>query len=152
MQSLSKENQARMLFYYTLVDAKVYILGKMTVNAILSLSLALLTALVFTIILGNPMQNTGLFYLALIIGTVGYSLLFSYISALAARAGSGAGLAVILGFPLSLPLLSIIIRLFSDSFTAIPSSNFYNNLGIALAFNLIPLLLALILFPYIWRE
>lgn len=152
LQSLSKENAGRMLFYYTLLDAKVYILGKMMVNALLSLVLAVLTSLIFSVVLGNPAKNMGVFYFSLILGTMGYSFLFSYISALAAKAGSGAGLAVVLGFPLSLPLLSIIVKLFSESFLLKPDSNFVNHVGIAVAFNFIPLLLAIILFPYIWRE
>ena len=151
-QSFSKLTQGKMLFYYTLLSPQVFITSKLIVNAMISLFLSLLTGLIFIFILGNPSQQAWVFLLSLCIGTVGYSLLFTYISAIASKSGGNTSLAVVLGFPLALPLLSIIVKLFSESFKPEISVNFDNNLWIALGFNFIPLLLALILFPYIWRD
>ena len=151
-RSFSKESYGRMLFYHNLMPARVFILGKILVNAFISLVLSLLTSVIFWVILGNPSQNMWVYFLALIIGTVGYSFLFTYISAIAAKAGSNASLSVILGFPLAIPLLTIIVKLFGEAFRPETSLNFDNNVWIALGFNFIPLLLALILFPYIWRD
>jgi heme exporter protein B len=151
-RSFSKESQGRMLFYYNLMPARVFILSKILVNAFISLFLSVLTTLIFWVILGNPSQNIGVYFLALSIGTIGYSFLFTYISAIAAKAGSNASLSVILGFPLAIPLLTIIVKLFGEAFKPELSLNFDNNVWIALGFNFIPLLLALILFPYIWRD
>ncbi len=151
-RSFSKESDGRLLFYYNLIPARVFIVGKIMVNALISLVLSLLTSFIFAVILGNPSQNMAVYYIALCVGTVGYSFLFTYISAIAAKAGSNASLAVILGFPLAIPLLTIIVKLFGESFKVTPGLNFDNNLWIALGFNFIPLLLALILFPYIWRD
>ncbi|MCB0510695.1 MAG: heme exporter protein CcmB [Chitinophagales bacterium] len=151
-RSFSKEGSSRMLFYYTLLDAKTFVLAKIFFNAIVSWVLSVVSALMFIVVLGNPIQNLGIFFLSLSIGTLGYSILFTYISAIAARSGANASLSVILGFPLAIPLLTIIVKLFGESFKTIPSSNFDNNLWIALAFNFIPMLLSLVLFPYIWRD
>ncbi len=151
-QSFSKLTQGKMLLYYTLVSPQVFIAAKLIVNALVSLILSLLTGLIFVFILGDPSQQFGVLLLSLCIGTIGYSLLFTYISAIASKSGGNASLAVVLGFPLALPLLSIIVKLFGESFNPSLSLNFDNNLWIALGFNFIPLLLALILFPYIWRD
>ena len=134
------------------MPASVFILSKIFVNALISLVLSILTTLIFWVILGNPTQNIWVYFLALTIGTVGYSFLFTYVSAIAAKAGSNASLSVILGFPLAIPLLTIIVKLFGEAFKPELSLNFDNNVWIALGFNFIPLLLALILFPYIWRD
>lgn len=151
-QSFSKITQGRMLFYYTLVSPQVFILSKLLVNALISLVLSVFTGLIFLFVLGNPVNQSLIFLLSLCLGTMGYSLLFTYISGIAAKSGGNAALAVVLGFPLSIPLLSIIVKLFGESFNAQVGLNFDNNLLIALGFNFIPLLLALILFPYIWRD
>jgi heme exporter protein B len=151
-RSFAKESEARMFFYYNLVSAPVFITAKILVNAFISLALSLITSIIFTAILGNPSQNFWVFFLALSVGTVGYSFLFTYVSAIAAKAGSNASLAVILGFPLALPLLTIIVKLFGEAFKPEIGTNFDNNLLIALGFNFLPFLLALILFPYIWRD
>jgi len=150
--SFSKDGKGKMLFYYNLVSPRVFILAKIIYNAFISLLLSLMTGLIFTIILGNPTQNLAIYLLALSIGTTAYSTLFSYISSIAARAGGNAVLAVVLGFPMAIPLLTIIVKLFSESIKIEPSSNFDNHLWIAIAFNFILLLLSLVLFPYIWRD
>lgn len=151
-QSFSKLTQGKMLFYYTMVSPQVFIASKLIVNALISLFLSLLTGLIFIFILGDPSEQFWVLFLSLCVGTIGYSLLFTYISAIASKSGGNSSLAVVLGFPLALPLLSIIVKLFGESFRPALSLNFDNNLWIALGFNFIPLLLALILFPYIWRD
>lgn len=151
-RSFSKESTGKMFFYYTLLDSRTFILGKMLVNGFISLLLSLVSALVFSIVLGSPVLNYWVYFLGISLGTVGYALLFTYVSAIAAKAGSSAVLSVVLGFPLSIPLLTIIVKLFSETYNMVPSTNFNNNLFIAGAFIFIPLLLAVILFPYIWHD
>lgn len=151
-RSFSKESAGRMFFYYTLLNPRTFILGKMLMNGLISLLLSLISALVFSVVLGNPAHNYWIYFVGIALGTVGYALLFTYVSAIAAKAGSSAVLSVVLGFPLSIPLLTIIVKLFTETFRATPSVNFNNNLFIAIAFIFIPLLLAVILFPYIWHD
>ena len=117
-QSFSKITQGRMLFYYTLVSPQVFILSKLIVNALVSLALSIFTGMIFIFVLGNPINQSLIFLLSLCLGTVGYSLLFTYISGIAAKSGGSSALAVVLGFPLSIPLLSIIVKLFGESFNA----------------------------------
>lgn len=151
-RSFSKESAGKQLFYFNLMSPVTYILAKMLSNAVLVSVMALLTSFIYQIVLGNPIQHLITFYSILFIGTLGYTFLFTFISALSARANAGAVLSVVLGFPLSIPLLTMVIKLFNDSFSSQLGINFDNQLIIAIAFNFIPLLLALILFPYIWRE
>lgn len=150
--SFSKDTDGKMLFYYNLLNPRVFIISKIIYNAIISLVLSLLTGIIFTVILGNPTQNFWIYLITLSVGTVAYSTLFSYISSTASKAGGNAVLAVVLGFPLAIPLLTIVVKLFSESLKAELSPNFDNNLIIALGFNFILLLLSVILFPYIWRD
>lgn len=150
--SFSKDSDSKMLFYYNLLNPRVFIVAKIIYNALLSLVLSILTGIIFTIILGNPTQSFWIYLLTLSVGTVAYSTLFSYISSTAAKAGGNAVLAVVLGFPLSIPLLTIIVKLFSEALKPEVSSNFNNNLIIVLGFNFVLLLLSVILFPYIWRD
>jgi len=74
-------------------------------------------------------------------------------SAIASRAGNNATLMAVLGFPLIIPLLIFLTKL---SAAAIVSNSFdgetTQNLLLLLAFNILQPTLALILFPYIWRD
>jgi heme exporter protein B len=73
--------------------------------------------------------------------------------AIASRAGNNATLVAVLGFPIIIPLLIFITKLTA---AAIGESEFTNeaftNMALLGAFDVIQLLLAYVLFPYIWRD
>jgi heme exporter protein B len=65
---------------------------------------------------------------------------------------NNAVLTSILGFPLSIPLITLVSRLSKEAFFTATSDNFWINLTILIGFNLIMVVLSVILYPYIWRE
>ncbi len=102
---------------------------------------------------GNPVSNYPVFFLSIVLGGTGYSFLFTTMSAIAARAGNNATLLAVLGFPLVIPLVIFLTRLssasvYSEGFT----DESVKNLLLLVSFNVVQPALALILFPYIWRD
>src|SRR5690606_11801963 len=65
----------------------------------------------FGLLLGNPAQNGWVFLLIAITGGVSLSVLFTFLSAIAAQARQNAALMAILGFPIAIPLLMILSKL-----------------------------------------
>ena len=83
------------------------------VNAVagLTLILALLGYGVFSVILGNLIQDQGLFILNLVLGAMGFSASLTMVSGIASKAGNNATLMAILSFPVIIPILLMAIRI-----------------------------------------
>lgn len=151
-RSFTKESEGLMLYYYTTIKPTPFILGKLLYNFIITLVLSLISAIIFTITIGNPIQNMGIFLGAILLGGTAYAFVFTLISAIAAKAGNSSTMSVILGFPLIIPLIIFIVKVFKGALTQSPNVNFVNDLIILALFNVIIIILSLILFPYIWRD
>lgn len=148
-----REPEGRTYYYYYLTSPQAIILSKMLYNFIFTLVLISLAFIVFTLMIGNPVNNLPLFLTTAMLGGTGYSLLFTLMGAIASRAGNNATLVAVLGFPIIIPLLIFITKLTAAS---IGSTEFgaeaFKNIGLLAAFDVMQLLLAYVLFPYIWRD
>lgn len=151
--SFFREPEGRFYYYYWLVSPQVLITAKLVYNFLFTVVLSLVTFLIFSLTVSTPVVNYPLFFITIILGGTGYSFLFTTMSAIASRAGNNATLLAILGFPLVIPLLIFLTKL---SAAAIAGSAFdadvTKNLLLLSAFNLVLPALALVLFPYIWRD
>ena len=62
--------------------------------------MSIMSLLIFTVLLGNPIQNIFTFIGIAILGGASLSLLFTFLAAIAAKAQQQAALMAIMGFPL----------------------------------------------------
>lgn len=153
-KSFVQESKERMLYYYTLVTPQAIILSKLVYNAMLMLLLALLAIVVFSVVLGNPVNNHLLFAGVLILGGTGFSFVLSMVAAIASKAGNNTTLMAILSFPLILPMLLIIIKLAAASFVTAENLEevVLKNTVALLAFDVALVALSYVLYPYLWRD
>ena len=87
------------------------------------------------------------------LASTGLGAVLSLRSALAAKASSGFGIMSILSFPVIMPLILVVIRLSKMAVDGIEWAGVPPSLLMMLgALNLLTLALALILFPYLWRD
>jgi heme exporter protein B len=151
--SFFREPEGRFFYYYWMVNPQSIIVAKLIYNFLFTLLLTVLTFGLFAIMISDPITNYTLFFITILLGGTGYSFLFTTMSAIASRAGNNATLMAVLGFPLIIPLLIFLTKLTA---AAIVSQEFTDetvqNLLMLLAFNILQPTLALILFPYIWRD
>jgi heme exporter protein B len=148
-----REPVGRSFYYYYITSPQAVILSKLLYNFIFTVVLILLAFVVFTVMIGNPVKNQLLFLTTALLGGTGYSFLFTLMGAIAARAGNNATLIAVLGFPIIIPILIFITRLTAASMVGPEfTQETIKNLSLLSAFNVMQLLLAYILFPYIWRE
>lgn len=150
-KSFLQESRGRMIYYTGLVSPQTFILAKLAFNAVLMLIMGLLSFLLFSMFLGFPLQKALLFGILVLLGGFTLSLVFSFLAAIAARAGQNAAIMAILGFPILIPQLLIMVQ---ASMAAYNSASAYPliNMGMLLVSDLMVVLLSLILFPFIWKD
>ncbi len=140
-------------FYYlrSLASPVEFIVSKIIYNALLITILSLVIYAMMMLFFNENIQDKGLFLLTIILGSIGFSNLFTLMSAITARTQNFVLLAI-LGFPIILPLLLLIVKMSGLSDFAIQEKDIYMNLGAIALLDVITLLLSVVLFPYIWRD
>ncbi len=151
-KSFVQEHQGRQLYYYMIASPEAIILSKIIYNTGLTLILALLGYGVFSVILGNPVQDQGLFLLNLTLGAMGFSASLTMVSGIASKAGNNATLMAILSFPVIIPILLMAIRISKNAMDGLDWSVSIDKLLTLLAINAIVAVTGYILFPYLWRS
>lgn len=148
-----REPEGRSYYYYYLTSPQSIILSKLLYNFVFTVFIILLAFGVFAVMIGNPISNLSLFLATALLGGTGYSFLFTLMGAIASRAGNNATLLAVLGFPIIIPLLIFITKLTA---AAISGPDFtaesLKNMSLLGVFDMMELLLAYVLFPYIWRD
>jgi heme exporter protein B len=150
-KSFLQEAPGRMLYYQTLVSPLQFVLSKLLFNALLMLLMSSLSYGLFALFLDHPVLRPLPFFGLVLLGGVSLSLVFTFLAAIAARAQQNAAIMAILGFPLIIPQLVMLMKIseaaFSrnGSFPATPVLMLFVMDGLVV-------LLAGILFPYLWKD
>ncbi len=150
-KSFLQESRGRMLYFYSIASPVHFVLAKLLFNSLLMLVMSLLSLLLFTMFLGNPMQKAGAFIGLVLLGGWSLSLVFTFLAAIAARAQQNAAIMAVLGFPLIIPQLILLMQLSNAAFNpqlSIPASNIL----LLIALDLMVILLSVILFPFLWKD
>jgi heme exporter protein B len=150
-KSFLQESKGRMLYFYSIAGPRDFILAKLLFNSLLMLAMSLLSLLLFTLFLGNPVQKILPFIGLVMLGGWGLSLVFTFLAAIAAKAQQNAAIMAILGFPVILPQLILLMKASTAAFTigtAIP----LNTVLLLVALDSMIILLSVILFPFLWKD
>lgn len=151
-KSFVQENQNRLLYYYTLVSPQGVILSKIIYNVFLIWFLSLVAIILFSLVLGNPVVDFGLFAFNLLLGSLGLSTALTMVSAIASKAGNNGILMAILSFPIMIPIILLVIKISKNAIDGIARSESIDELITLGGINLIVGTLAYMLFPYLWRS
>lgn len=151
-KSFLQEGEARMRYYFTLVPPVLYILSKMVYGLLMMLLMMLLSLGLFRVLLGNPIRDMRSFLGVAALGASSLSLLFTFLSAIAAQARQNAALMAILGFPIAIPLLMILSNLALSSVASVSQEGWWSMAWLMLGMDVLIIALAVILFPFLWKE
>lgn len=151
-KSFIQENEGRYLYYYSLFSPKSLIIARTIYNSILMLVMALLGFLIYSVILGDPIEDVPLFLINLILASISFSFALTMISAIASKASNSQTLMAILGFPVILPMLLMIIKISKNAIDGLALSASYQEIITLVAINMIVASASYILFPYLWRN
>ena len=150
-KSFLQETRGRMLYYYSIVSPGDFVLSKLLFNSLLMLVMGLLSLLLFTLFLGNPIEKTGPFIGLVMLGGWSLSLVFTFLAAIAAKAQQNAAIMAVLGFPIIIPQLLLLMRLSNAAFAPLLTIP-VNTILLLVALDFMVVLLAVIFFPFLWKD
>lgn len=151
-KSFIQESGNRQLYYYQITEPLAVLLSKILYNSGLLLVIGLISFLAFSVLAGNPVRNNSLFLICILLGSFGFSVPLTFISAISAKANNNATLMAILSFPLILPIILTLLKISAQAVGQIQDSSVNTDILILTGINAMLLGLGLILFPFLWRD
>ncbi|HZW66336.1 MAG TPA: heme exporter protein CcmB [Hanamia sp.] len=152
-KSFMQESKGRMLYFYTIASPVHFIIGKLIYSIIIMLLMVLLSLLLFRILLGNPVLNYLQFVGIAFLGGMSLSLVFTLMSAIAAKAQQNAAIMAILGFPLIIPQLLLLIRLSRAAYGEVFREGALFQISLLLGgLDVLIIVLSIVLFPFLWKD
>ncbi|MEO1262561.1 MAG: heme exporter protein CcmB [Bacteroidota bacterium] len=152
VKSFVQESGHRQLYYYQLASPLAILLSKMVYNTILLLLIGGLTFVALGFIAGSPVDDAAQFAIALFFGSLGFSITFTFVSAIAAKADNSSTLMAILSFPVVIPVLLLLVNLSAHSIGLLGGSGVAKDIMMLVAVDLVLLALGMVLFPFLWRD
>ena len=150
-KSFLQETRGRMLYFYSIVNPRDFILAKLVFNSVLMLLMSFLSILLFSLFLGNPVQKAVPFIGLVLLGGWSLSLVFTFLSAIAAKAQQNAAIMAILGFPIIIPQLMLLMQLANTVFSD-KTGIAFSTLLLIVMLDILVVMLAVILFPFLWKD
>ena len=151
-KSFLQESSGRMLYYYSIAGARDYIISKLIFNAGLMIVMSITSLLLFRLLMGDPLQHPWKFTGIVCLGGCSLSLIFTFLSAIAARAKQNAAMIAILGFPLIIPQILLLMRISNDAFSDVIQGGFMLMSLVLIGLDMLVIALAVILFPFLWKD
>ncbi len=151
-KSFLQEHPNRFRYYFTLVKPTSFLLAKMTYSIILMFVMSLVSLFLYYLMLGWPLEQTATFIIISMVGSLSLSAVFTFLSAIAARAQQNSALMAILGFPLVTPVLMILSKLALKALSPVYIEGWWTLAVVLLALDMLVILLGIILFPFLWQE
>mgnify|MGYP002632817378 CR=1 FL=1 len=151
-RSFIQERKGRLLYYYSMVTPQAFLLAKMAYNTLLMLVITFLAYAIYGGMVGDLVQDHLMFSVALVLGSTGFALILSLMSAIAAKTDNNMSLMAILSFPVQLPFLITLIKLSKNAVDGLDPSVSYGLITVLVMIIMIVVALSYILFPYLWRD
>jgi heme exporter protein B len=151
-KSFIGEKRGRDIYYYTIANPEMIILSKIIYNFLLTLLLSFVGFLLFVTLLKNPLADTGLFALLLVLGSMGFSASLTLLSGIAAKANNSHILMAVLSFPIVISILLVVVKVTKNCIDGLDRSVSTNDMLTLLAINCLIAATSYLLFPYIWRN
>lgn len=152
-KSFLQEGKERMIYFFTVAGPIQFIIAKLIYNSMLMFLMTSISLLLFSILMGSPVNYLFNFILIALIGGFSITLVFTLMAAIAAKAQQNAALMAILGFPLIIPQLLLLIKLSKSAFGEIFKEGALLQISLLLlVLDIMVVALSIILFPFLWKE
>ena len=151
-KSFIQVSSGRLLYYYSIAGPEAIIISKTIYNSVLLTFIGLAGAAFYSLVLGNPVSDPGMFVLVIILGGWGLASVLTLISGIASKASNSTMLMAVLSFPLLVPLLLLIIKITAYAIDGPGWYAAFDELASLAALNVAALTMSWILFPYLWKN
>jgi heme exporter protein B len=151
-KSFIGEKKGRDIYYYSIANPEMIILSKIIYNFLLTLMLSLAGFILFVTLLKNPLLDTSLFVILLLLASMGFSASLTLLSGISAKANNSHILMAVLSFPIVISILLIVVKVTKNCIDGLDRSVSTNDMITLLAINCLVAATSYLLFPYIWRN
>ena len=151
-KSFLQESDRRNVYYYSITSPLAIIIAKIIYGMILMSVLVSLALLVYSVLLGNPVDDLLLYIFVLFTASLALSSMLTMLSAIASKAGNNSMIMAILSFPIVVPVILMAIKASKNAMDGLARSESMDEILVLIALNVIIITLALLLFPYLWRN
>jgi heme exporter protein B len=151
-RSFIQEHKGRLLYFHSTCSPQAFVLAKMAYNAIIMWVIALLGYIIYILFIGDLVQDHLMFGLALWLGSTGFALILTLMSAIASKTDNNLSLMAILSFPVQLPFLITLIKFSKNAVDGLDPSVSYGLITVLGMIIVIVVALSYLLFPYLWRD
>lgn len=151
-RSFIQEHKGRLLYFYSTCSPQAFVLAKMVYNAIIMWVIGLLGYIIYFLFIGDLVQDHLMFGLALWLGSTGFALILTLMSAIASKTDNNLSLMAILSFPVQLPFLITLIKFSKNAVDGLDPSVSYGLITVLGMIIVIVVALSYLLFPYLWRD
>ena len=151
VKSFVQEKKETYLYYYTLFGPLEVIIAKLIYNYLFTIFLTLVVILTFTVLFGNPVKDFPLFIKGLLLGTLGISSVFTFVSSVSGAGSSNNTMMSILSLPLVLPSVLLMERITAVAMRLIQDSAISKDLYILASIDLLIIGMIILIFPTLWK-
>ncbi|MCC5919123.1 MAG: heme exporter protein CcmB [Cyclobacteriaceae bacterium] len=151
-KSFLSESRGLMLYYFTVHSPTSFLFAKLFYHFLLFSFISILGLGIYSVILGNPVQDPLMFFLSIILGSLGFTGVFTFVSAIASKAAQGAVMMAVLGFPIVIPILLMAIKSSKNAMDGLDRAVTSGDILTLGAIDLIVWSAALMLFPFLWKN
>ncbi len=151
-KSFMQESRGRVLYYYSIANPRSVIISKLIYNSAMMIILALLGLLLYSIINKSPIVQLSFFTAVIILGGISFGLSFTMMSAISSKANQNMTLMAILSLPFIVPVLLLLIKLSQYALLNHIENFPYRDFLLLFALDTLMISLAILLFPYLWRD
>jgi heme exporter protein B len=151
VKSFVQERQETYLYYYSLFGPLEVIVAKLIYNYLFTIFLTIVVILTFTVLFGNPIKDYPLFLKGLLLGTLGISSVFTFVSSVSGAGSSNSTMMSILSLPLVLPSVLILERITAVAMRLIQDSTIVKDLYILASIDLLIIGMIILIFPTLWK-
>ena len=152
-KSFLQESKGRMLYFFSITSPVIFIIEKLVYSTLVMFIMIVVSLVLFRILFGNPVVNQFRFAGIAFLGGLSLSLVFTLMAAISAKAQQNAAVMAILGFPLIIPQLMLLMKLSKSAFGEIFRESALLQMSLLLlGFDVMVVTLAIILFPFLWKD
>jgi heme exporter protein B len=151
-KSFIGEKKGQEIYFYSLTNPESIILSKLIYNFILCAGLSYSGFILFILFINNPIADTLIFALTILLASWGFSASLTLLSGIAAKANNSNILMAVLSFPVVISILLLVIKITKNCIDGLDRSVSYDELLTLLAINCLVTAASYLLFPYIWRS
>ncbi|MDX1907893.1 MAG: heme exporter protein CcmB [Bacteroidia bacterium] len=151
-KSFMAEQVAHLMYLYGVARPASVMIAKIIYNTVLMALIALLTLGVYIFLSQQVPADPAMMAGIVVLGSSSFAANLTLISAIAARADNSTTLLAVLSFPLTVPVLLLLIRYSRYAIEGLAVTTGVNNLWYLAGITLALAVASVLLYPFVWRE